>query len=52
MADLGAETAINLAGGGSASLVCGGRLQNRPRETGGVPLLGGRPVASALVFGR
>src|SRR5207247_4337829 len=52
MADLGAETAINLAGGGSASLVCGGRLQNRPRETGGVTLLGGRPVTSALVIGR
>jgi hypothetical protein len=52
MATLGAETAINLAGGGSASLVCGGRLQNRPREANGVALLGGRPVASALVFGR
>jgi hypothetical protein len=52
MAELGAEAAINLAGGGSASLVCAGRLQNRPRDEHGVPLLGGRPVASALVFGR
>ena len=52
MADLGAESAINLGGGGSASLVCAGRLQNRPRDDNGVALLGGRPVASALVFGR
>jgi hypothetical protein len=52
MVDLGADTAINLAGGGSASLVCGGHLQNRPRESSGVALLGGRPVASVLVLGR
>src|SRR5436190_246243 len=52
MADLGADSAINLGGGGSASLVCAGRLQNRPRDDNGVALLGGRPVASALVFGR
>jgi hypothetical protein len=52
MTSLGADAAINLAGGGSASLVCGGVLQNRPREAAGVALLGGRPVASALVFGR
>jgi hypothetical protein len=52
MVDLGAESAINLGGGGSASLVCNGRLQNRPRDEHGVALLGGRPVASALVLGR
>jgi hypothetical protein len=52
MADLGAETAINLAGGASASLVSGGTLHNRPRDDNGLPLLGGRPVASAIVFGR
>jgi hypothetical protein len=52
MVELGAETAINLGGGGSASLVSGGRLQNRPRDGHGVALLGGRPVASALVLGR
>jgi exopolysaccharide biosynthesis protein len=52
MAELGAETAINLGGGGSASLVCAGKLQNRPRDGHGVALLGGRPVASALVLGR
>ena len=50
LADLGAESAINLDGGGSASLVCGGRLVNRPREEHGAELLGGRPVATALVF--
>jgi hypothetical protein len=52
MADLGAETAINLGGGASASLVSGGHLHNRPRRDNGVSLLGGRPVASAIVFGR
>ena len=33
MADLGARAALNLDGGGSASLVCDGRLRNRPRES-------------------
>jgi hypothetical protein len=47
---LGAEEAINLDGGGSASLVHAGRLQNRPREAGGVDLLEGRPIVTALVF--
>ena len=50
LADLGAEDAINLDGGGSTSLVCGGALRNRPRADFGVPLPGGRPIASALVF--
>jgi exopolysaccharide biosynthesis protein len=52
MVQLGSETAINLAGGGSASMVCSGHLQNRPRDASGVALLGGRPLASALVLGR
>jgi Phosphodiester glycosidase len=47
---LGAHTAINLDGGGSTSLVSGGRLQNCPREDFDQPLLGGRPLATALVF--
>jgi Phosphodiester glycosidase len=47
---LGAEAAINLDGGGSASLVHQGRLRNRPREAHGVDLLGGRPVVTAIVF--
>src|SRR5436309_3531579 len=52
LGELWTDGAINLGGGGSASLVCAGRLQNRPRDDNGVALLGGRPVASALVFGR
>jgi hypothetical protein len=52
MADLGAETAINLCGGASASLVSGGALRNRPRDDNGISLLGGRPLASAIVFDR
>ena len=47
---LGANSAINLDGGGSASLVCDGELQNRPREDHGLVLAGGRPVSTALVF--
>lgn len=48
--DIGATDAINLDGGGSTSLVCGGRLRNRPREEHGIVLAGGRPVSTALVF--
>jgi hypothetical protein len=47
---LGAEEAINLDGGGSASLVHGGRLRNRPREAHGVDLLEGRAIVTAIVF--
>ncbi len=47
---LGAETAINLDGGGSASLVCGGTLVNCPREEHGADLAPGRAVHTALVF--
>jgi hypothetical protein len=50
LAELGATEAINLDGGGSTSLVCAGELRNRPRADFGVPLPGGRPVASAIVF--
>ena len=52
MADLGADSAMNLCGGTSASLVSGGSLHNRPRDDNGVSLLGGCPVASAIVFER
>jgi hypothetical protein len=52
MADLGADTAINLCGGASASLVSGAALHNRPRDDNGISLLGGRPVASAIAFER
>jgi hypothetical protein len=47
---LGASDALNLDGGGSASLVHSGRLRNRPREQHGVDLLEGRPVVTAIVF--
>jgi hypothetical protein len=50
LAELGAREAINLDGGGSTSLVCAGELRNRPRADFGVPLPGGRPIATALVF--
>jgi Phosphodiester glycosidase len=50
MCDLGAESAINLDGGGSASLVVGSMLRNQPREEHGVALVGGRPVSTALTF--
>jgi hypothetical protein len=47
---LGATRAVNLDGGGSTSLVCGGALRNQPREGDGTPIAGGRPVTTALVF--
>jgi hypothetical protein len=50
MADLGADRAINLDGGGSTSLVYEGVLRNTPREEHGIELLVGRPVSTALVF--
>jgi Phosphodiester glycosidase len=50
MAGLGAEQAINLDGGGSASLVVGGALVNTPREEHGLELDGGREVATVLHF--
>lgn len=50
MVELGAEGAINLDGGGSASLVVDGALVNTPREEHGIELIGGREVATALHF--
>ncbi|MDP9189430.1 MAG: phosphodiester glycosidase family protein [Actinomycetota bacterium] len=50
MTDLGASDAINLDGGGSASLVVGGRLINTPREQCGSEIPGGRMVTTALRF--
>jgi Phosphodiester glycosidase len=47
---LGATDALNLDGGGSASLVHAGRLRNRPREKHGADLLEGRSVVTAIVF--
>jgi hypothetical protein len=50
LVQLGAEEALNLDGGGSASLVVDGRLHNHPREEHGVPLPAGRPIATAIAF--
>jgi hypothetical protein len=50
MVGLGAREAINLDGGGSASLVTDGALRNRPREEHGLELLGGREISTALIF--
>jgi hypothetical protein len=47
---LGATDALNLDGGGSASLVHGGRLRNRPREVDGADLTEGRPIVTAIAF--
>jgi exopolysaccharide biosynthesis protein len=47
---LGVSDALNLDGGGSATLVYEGRLRNRPREQHGLDLLEGRPVTTAVVF--
>jgi hypothetical protein len=50
MAALGCDSALNLDGGGSTSLVSGGRLRNRPRGRWERPEPGGRPVSTALLF--
>lgn len=50
MVGAGAEAAINLDGGGSASLVVGGALVNTPREEHGFDLGEGREIATALHF--
>jgi Phosphodiester glycosidase len=50
MLALGSEDALNLDGGGSASLVSAGRLRNRPYGDFDEPEPGGRPVATALLF--
>ena len=50
MAALDCDTALNLDGGGSTSLVSGGRLRNRPRKGFDEPEAGGRPVSTALLF--
>jgi hypothetical protein len=50
LVQLGAIDALNLDGGGSASLVYDGRLRNRPREAHGVDLLDGRAIVTAIVL--
>jgi hypothetical protein len=48
MVALGCADAMNLDGGGSASLVVDGTLVNTPREEHGRELVGGREIATAL----
>jgi len=50
MVALGCREALNLDGGGSTTLVSGGRLRNRPRGGWEQPEPGGRPVSTALLF--
>jgi hypothetical protein len=50
MALLGARAALNLDGGGSATLVCNGRIANNPREIDGEAIPDGRPVSTAIAF--
>ena len=50
MIELGAESAINLDGGGSTTLVHRGHLLNRPYSTQDQPAPASRRVVSALAF--
>ena len=50
MVSLGVRDAINLDGGGSATLIAGGRMLNRPRASWNVDLVGGRPLATAIAI--
>ena len=52
MVDLGAETAINLDGGGSTTLVHRGHLLNRPYSTQDQPAPASRTVVTALALER
>jgi exopolysaccharide biosynthesis protein len=47
---LGAESAINLDGGGSTTLVHKGHLLNRPYSSQDQPAPESRPVVTALSF--
>ena len=50
MVAIGCREALNLDGGGSASLISGGRLQNLPRGDFETPEPGGRAISTALVL--
>jgi hypothetical protein len=50
LVELGAESAINLDGGGSTTLVHRGHLLNRPYSTQDQPAPESRPVVSAIAF--
>jgi hypothetical protein len=50
MLELGSESAINLDGGGSTTLVHRGHLLNRPYSSQDQPAPESRPIVSALAF--
>jgi len=50
LVSLGCHTALNLDGGGSTSIVSGGRLRNKPFGDWQTPEPSGRPVSTALLF--
>ncbi len=50
LVSLGCHTALNLDGGGSTSLISGGRLRNKPFADVEVPEPRGRAVSTALLF--
>jgi exopolysaccharide biosynthesis protein len=50
MVELGAESAINLDGGGSTTLVHRGHLLNRPYSTQDQPAPASRGIVTALAF--
>jgi hypothetical protein len=50
MVELGTESALNLDGGGSTTLVHRGHLLNRPYSSQDQPAPASRPVVSALTF--
>jgi hypothetical protein len=50
MVAFGCRDALNLDGGGSATLISGGRLQNLPRGDFEQAEPGGRPISTALEF--
>lgn len=51
MVELGAQSSINLDGGGSTTLVHRRHLLNRPYSTQDQPAPESRPIVSALIFG-
>jgi hypothetical protein len=50
LVELGAQTALNLDGGSSASLIAGGERRNTPRDDEGQELTPGEPVPTAVLL--
>lgn len=47
---LGATDALNLDGGSSSTLICDGKVRNRPRNERGIELPDGYPTTTAFTF--